>query len=347
VNVDELTPTDVHPWVAAAFGPAPKQARESSIQTQPAATSRIRFGISIFPQTPDWREFIRLVQWMEAHGVDSYWSYDHPRANADCWTALTAFALSTERIWLGTMVDCIFYRPPYLLARMAADVDRISGGRLLLGLGIGDQPDEFAALGLDYPPVSVRQKGMEETIRILRGLWRGEPFEFKGEVFRASGDGSFLPPVQQPRIPILLGGGGEKVTLRQVARFADASNIGAHDTIGHAFTDADVARKFDKLRDYCDEIGRPFASILRSQFTMPLILAETRPALARKMAAMPQDTLAWCGPALFAGTPEEAVAFYRDLAGKGFQYFVANILGGDEETVELLAAGVQPAFTSA
>jgi alkanesulfonate monooxygenase SsuD/methylene tetrahydromethanopterin reductase-like flavin-dependent oxidoreductase (luciferase family) len=345
VNADDLTPTDIHPWVAAAFDrpPGPHD-RDGAADPQSARGSRIRFGISIFPQTPDWRAFIRLVQWMEAHGIDSYWSYDHPRANADCWTALTAFALSTERIWLGTMVDCIFYRPPYLLARMAADVDRISGGRLLLGLGIGDQPDEFAALGLDYPPVPVRQKGMEETIRILRGLWSGEPFDFAGEVFRARGDGSFLPPVQRPRIPILLGGGGEKVTLRQVARFADASNMGAHDTIGHAFTDADVARKFGALRDYCDEIGRPFASILRSQFTMPLILAETRPALDRKMAAMPQDTLAWCGPALFAGTPEEAVAFYRGLAGKGFQYFVANILGGDDETVELLAEAVQPAF---
>ena len=322
---DPLTPTDVHPWVAEG-------------------AHRVRFGVSIFPQPPDWRAFIRLVQRMEAQGIDSYWSYDHPAANGDCWTALTALAASTERIRLGTMVSCVLYRPPYLLARQAADVDRLSQGRLLLGLGIGDLPAEFERMGLPFPPVPARQQALAETIQIVRGLWSGEPFAFEGDIFRASSDGTFLPPVQEPRVPILLAGGGERVTLRQVARFADASNMGAHDTIGKAFSAEDVGRKFAKLREYCDAVGRPWESILRSQFTMPLVLAETESALAAKLAGMPQETLAWCGPALFAGTPEEAVAFYRDLATKGFQYFVANTLGGDEETIELLATAVQPAF---
>lgn len=322
---DPLTPTDIHPWVAAG-------------------AERVRFGVSIYPQPPDWRAFIRLVQRMEGQGIDSYWSYDHPAANADCWTALTALATATERIRLGTMVSCVLYRPPYLLARQAADVDRLSGGRLLLGLGIGDLPAEFEQMGLPYPPVPVRQQALAETIRIVRGLWSGEPFRFDGEIFRASGDGGFLPPVQAPRVPILLAGGGERVTLRQVARFADASNMGAHDTIGKAFSAADVDRKFAKLREYCDEVGRPWASILRSQFTMPLVLAETQTALAAKLAEMPRATLAWCGPALFSGTPAAAIDFYRDLAAKGFQYFVANTLAGDEETIELLATAVRPAF---
>lgn len=86
-------PMGTHPWVA---------------QWQ----NRIGFGVSIFPQPPDWQGFIRLVQRMESMGVDSYWSYDHPAANADCWTALAALAVSTERIRLGTMVDCIYYRSP-------------------------------------------------------------------------------------------------------------------------------------------------------------------------------------------------------------------------------------------
>ena len=324
-----LMPVGTHPWVARW-------------------RDRVGFGVSIFPQPPDWRRFMRQVRWMEEHGIDAYFAYDHPRSHADCWTALTALACATERIRLGTLVDCVFYRPPYLLARQAADVDRLSGGRLVLGVGIGDLPEEFAAMGIDYPPVPVRQRAMEETIRIVRGLWGSEPFRFDGEVFRAGNDGphGFLPPVQQPRVPILLAGGGEKVTLRQVARFADASNMGAHDSIGRAFTADDLARKFGVLDAHCAAVGRDPGSVLRSQFTMPLILAETRPALAAKMAAMPQDVLAWCGPALFAGTPAEAVDFYRDLAAKGFQYFVANILGGDDETVELLADGVVPAFAA-
>ena len=321
----DLTPREAHPWVAES-------------------RQRIGFGVSIFPQPKDWRHFIGLVQRMEELGYDSYLSYDHPAARVDCWTALTALAAATERIRLGTIVDCIYYRPPYLLARQAADVDRLSNGRLVLGLGIGDAHDEFAQMGIPYPPAPVRQQGMEETIAIVRGLWSGRPFEFTGAQWSVKTDGSFLGPVQEPYVPILLAGGGEKVTLRQVARYADASNMGAHETIGRAVTLTDVTRKFAKLREYCEELSRPYDSVLRSQFTMPLVLGATREALDRKLAGMPQDTLAWCGPALFAGTPDEAIAFYRSLADAGFQYFVANILDGDDDTIELLGTAVMPAF---
>ena len=323
-------PDGVHPWVA--------QWRE-----------RVGFGVSIFPHPPDWQGFIRLVQRMEALGIDSYWSYDHPAANADCWTALAALAVSTERIRLGTMVDCIYYRSPYLLARQAADVDRASGGRLVLGLGIGRLEEEFAAMGLRYPPTAERQRALEETFTILRGLWSGAPLRFQGESFAASTPGPwghFLPPVQEPYVPFLLAGGGEQTTLRQVARFADAANMGAHPAIGQAVSDADIGRKFDVLKRWCQEYGRPYEGVLRTHFTMPLILAPTRAALETKLQTMPQDTLVWAAEALFAGTPEEAVLFYRELAKLGFQYFIANTLGGDEETVELLGTAVLPAFVT-
>ena len=179
----DLTPRGVHPWVA--------QSR-----------SHMRFGVSIYRQPLDWQEFVRVVQEMEAGGIDSYWSYDHPQARADCWTALAVLAASTSTIRLGTLVDCIYYRSPYLLARQAADVDRISNGRLILGLGIGDNVPEFEQMGIQFPPTKARQEAMEETIAILRGLWSDDSFEFQGKHFSAKSDGMFVGPVQEPRVPI-------------------------------------------------------------------------------------------------------------------------------------------------
>jgi alkanesulfonate monooxygenase SsuD/methylene tetrahydromethanopterin reductase-like flavin-dependent oxidoreductase (luciferase family) len=323
-----LTPPDIHPWVAEA-------------------QQRIRWGISIYPQPSDWGQFIGAVQKMERQGYDAYLSYDHPEAVADCWTALAALAASTETIRLGTLVDCIYYRPVYLLARQAADIDRLSGGRLILGLGIGDNVPEFTQMGLHFPSTKERLQGMVETITILRGLWTGEPFTYEGSQFKVAATGGFLPPVQEPRVPILLAGGGEKVTLRQVARFADASNMGAHDWIGGAITSDDIQRKFDKLRDYCEEIDRPYEAVLRSHFTMPLVLARTPEGVKEKMAYLTdlygEEKIAWCGDALFAGTPDDAITFYRSLADIGFQYFIANILDGDLTTIDILAEDVMPA----
>ena len=121
----DLTPCRAPPWVAAS--------------------ERIRCGVSYFPHPADWRFFIRQVQRMEALGYDSYWNYDHPAARVDCWSVLAAAAMATERLRLGTLVACIYYRPPYLLARSAADIDRLSHDPLVLGLGIGDDDAEFAA----------------------------------------------------------------------------------------------------------------------------------------------------------------------------------------------------------
>lgn len=325
----DLTPRDTHPWVAVG-------------------EDRLRFAVSIFPQPPDWQHFIGLVQRMEQLGYDGYFAYDHPTANVDCWTSLAALAASTNTIRLGTLVDCIYYRPPYLLARQAADIDRLSGGRLVLGLGIGDLPSEFEQMGIPYPSTAERLSTMEETIAIVRGLWSGEPFQFEGEYLRAGAADSFLAPVQQPRVPILLAGGGEKVTLRQVAQYADASNMGAHPSIGSAFTSEEITRKFAKLDEYLAWFGRSPDSVLRSHFTMTLVLASDEKALEQKMAWLAevygQEKLDWCGPALFPGTPAQAIAFYEGLSTLGFRYFIANIFEVDDETIEILGTEVLPAF---
>lgn len=325
----DLTPRDIHPWVAEG-------------------SERIRFAISFFPQPENWAQFIGIVQKMEEQGYDAYFAYDHPSVNTDCWTSLAALAASTSTIRLGTLVDCIYYRSPYMLARQAADVDRISGGRLILGIGIGDDPSEFNQMGIDYPPTATRLAGMEETIAIVRGIWSGEPFSWSGDQWSVDVQGGVALPVQEPRVPILLAGGGEKVTLRQVAQYADASNMGAHPSIGSAFTAEQIGRKFARLDEYLAAFDRSPDSVLRTHFTMTLVLGRDDAAVATKMAWLAevygQEKLDWCGDSLFPGTPAQAIAFYEELQSMGFRYFIANIFEVDVETVDILAEAVMPAF---
>src|SRR5439155_3197763 len=121
----------VHPWVAEG-------------------QRRVRFGVCLGPRS-DWARLLAFAETAERAGLDSYWALDHPMGGTDCWTLLAALAVRTEHLRLGTLVDCVYYRSPAMLARLAADVDRLSGGRLILGLGIGDAEREFAQMGLTYP----------------------------------------------------------------------------------------------------------------------------------------------------------------------------------------------------
>jgi alkanesulfonate monooxygenase SsuD/methylene tetrahydromethanopterin reductase-like flavin-dependent oxidoreductase (luciferase family) len=186
---------------------------------------RIRFGISAASQS--WPEMHDLAQMAEGLGFDSFWRVDHPMLGHDCWVTLAAVAAVTRTIRLGTHVSCVAYRPPVLLARMAADIDAISNGRMVIGLGSGDMPREFQQLGIAYPTIQERQAALEEAIGIIRPLLRGETVTFAGTHHRADGAVLRPPPVQQPYIPLLIAGGGERTTLRYVAQYADMSSMAA------------------------------------------------------------------------------------------------------------------------
>ena len=150
-------------------------------------------------------------------------------------------------------------------------------------------------------------------------------------------------PVQEPHVPVLIGGGGEKTTLRQVAELADVSNFAPHEWAGSAFDVTDVARKYGVLRDYCAAAGRPFESVLRSHFTPLLVLAEDETQLARKRAAQRIPDPHLTVRHVFA-TPADAIQHYQALADAGVQYFIAGIDSADEETMRLLAQAVWPAI---
>jgi alkanesulfonate monooxygenase SsuD/methylene tetrahydromethanopterin reductase-like flavin-dependent oxidoreductase (luciferase family) len=323
--VDELIPRTAHPWVVEA-------------------RQRVSFGAMILSPrdlSPGTVDFARRL---ERIGFSSLFIADHPLGNGDCWTTLAAFAVATSTVRLGTLVCCVYYRRPEMLARQAADVDRLSGGRLTLGIGIGDAPDEFARTGRRYPPVAERQQALDDTVRIVRGLWGERPFSYEGELATLR-DANVRPgPAQQPRVPILIAGGGEKVTLRQVARYADVSNFGEHETVGTAQTLDDVRRKFAALRRHCDEVGRDYDAILRTHITLPLVMARDRAAVESKYLRVPERRRTSQASSLKALTPEEGVAYYRGLAEAGMQHFVIGLLPDDVETAELVAERVAPAF---
>jgi alkanesulfonate monooxygenase SsuD/methylene tetrahydromethanopterin reductase-like flavin-dependent oxidoreductase (luciferase family) len=316
----------VHPWVASGLG-------------------RARWAIGpVF--LGGWGEIRAFVQRAEVLGFDACWASDHPNRLMDCWTALSALAVATERIRLISLVSCVCYRSPYLLARQAADVDRLSDGRLVLGIGSGWDAPEFAQMCVPMPSTAIRQETMEETLQIVRGLWRGEPFTFTGKHRQVKDAALRVLPVQQPYVPVLIAGGGERVTLRQVARYAGMSNFAPHESAGSAFDVGDVRRKLGRLREFCAEAGRPYDSIVRSHYSPLLTLAADQDKLAEKkrQARIPDAELRTVP--LFAA-PGQAIAHYQALSDAGVQFFLCVIDGRDEETVQLLADVVIPAVKPA
>jgi alkanesulfonate monooxygenase SsuD/methylene tetrahydromethanopterin reductase-like flavin-dependent oxidoreductase (luciferase family) len=302
---------------------------------------QVRFGI-LSQSHGDWPRFREHAQQVEAFGFDGIWVYDHPLSfgSADCWIALSELARATSTIRLGSSVSCVPYRHPAVLARMAADVDQLSGGRLVLGLGIGDDPVEFAQLGIPFGAAKPRQRLLEETVRAVRQLWTGQPVTLNGEAVQLE-NAQLLNGPLQPHVPILIAGGGERVTLRQVADYADACNFGPYSWTGGAYTRSDVERKYAALRKHCAAAGRPYDSVLRSYYTM-LIIAATREEAEATRAAVP--TMEEFRSEIFAGTVEDAVAHYQALADLGVQYFIAWVPPGDDLTLRLLAEEVMPAL---
>jgi alkanesulfonate monooxygenase SsuD/methylene tetrahydromethanopterin reductase-like flavin-dependent oxidoreductase (luciferase family) len=300
-----------HPWVAEG-------------------ARRVRFGL-YGGLTPDWSRSLEWVQLAEELGFDSFWLPDHPVAHGrDCWTYLAALATGTRRIRLGSLVSCVYYRPTALLARIVADVDMISNGRIVLGLGIGDVEREFAQLGLVYPPVRERQAALGDALQVLPRLLGGEEVTLWGTHVRVDGAVIRPGPSQEPRVPILVAGGGEKVTLRHVAQYADASNFGAGDTIGNAWTLDDVRRKYLALQGHCEDVGRPYDSVLRTYFGGVVEFGESVQTREEHFSTAAGQYL------VLHGDPKGALAHYRALVDAGVRYFI--IVGlSDAKALRLFA----------
>jgi F420-dependent oxidoreductase-like protein len=196
---------------------------------------------------------------------DSVWVYDHfhtvpePTINStfECWTVTSTLARDTSRVNIGQMVGCNGYRQPSLYAKIASTVDVASKGRLYAGLGAGWYEDEWKAYGYEWKEVPQRMGEFREAVEIVKKMWTEERPVFTGKHYSIDGPINEPKGVRKPHPSFWLGGGGEKVTLKLVAKFADACNVGAGDpdTIRH---------KLEVLRKHCDEQGRDYDQIIKS-----------------------------------------------------------------------------------
>src|SRR5205085_10744491 len=206
----------------------------------------------------------RVAQEAETLGYDSIWLFDHfhtvpvpsQEVTFECWTSTAALARDTKRVRVGQIVTCNGYRNPALLAKMASTVDALSHGRLVLGIGAGWYEHEYRAYGYPYPETAERLKRLREAVQIILAMWTQEEAAFEGTYYQIRGAINQPKGVQQPHIPLLIGGNGEQVTLKLVAHYGDACHV-----VGDPAT---LARKFAVLKQHCEAIGRAYSSIRRA-----------------------------------------------------------------------------------
>lgn len=207
--------------------------------------------------------------------VDHFHTIPHPSQELtfECWMSTAALARDTRNIRIGQMVTCNSYRHPALLAKMASTVDVLSQGRLNFGIGAGWYEHEYRAYGYAYPSAPERLRHLGEAVQVILTLWTQEEAHFEGKYYHVHGAINQPKGVQQPHIPLLIGGDGEKVTLKLVAQYGNACNTGG-DPVS-------VEQKFAVLKQHCESVGRDYESIHRTSTTFCLIADTDEQALAQ------------------------------------------------------------------
>ena len=316
-----------------------------------------RLDLTDIPPAEQWTTMNDLVQHADTGDTwESVWVYDHfhtvpeptTEATHEAWTLMAAFAATTSRVRLGQMCTCMAYRNPAYLAKVAATVDVISGGRVEMGIGAGWYEHEWRAYGYGFPSAGERIGALDEGVQIMTQAWETGEATLDGRFFQVSGARVHPRPLQEPRIPLWIAGGGEKKTLRIVARMGDYANLsGDPETFAH---------KSSVLEGHCRDVGRDFAEITRSA-NYNVVIGETE--------ADVEDRLAWIedhlrphvphrvaeeremfrkGP--LVGTPEQVVDKLRELQGLGMTYAITYFAEAayDRSGIELFEREVVPAL---
>jgi F420-dependent oxidoreductase-like protein len=284
----------------------------------------------------------------EAHGFDSVWVMDHlyqiemvgPKEHPmlEAYTLLAALAARTQRVGLGTMVTGVTYRNPALLAKIVTTLDVISSGRAILGIGAAWNDDEHAGFGFDFPPVKERMDRLEEALQIIRAMFTEPAPTFEGRYYRIHRVLNNPRPIRGS-IPVLIGGSGEKRTLRLVAQYGDACNLfGDPDTVRH---------KIDVLERHCAEVGRDPAEITKTALSSVIVrptAAEAEKALEAYAAArgtVPDRVRDY----LTVGDPAAVTERMRAYTAVGIDGMVVNLPEvADLDAVALAGETLQAVF---
>jgi F420-dependent oxidoreductase-like protein len=317
-----------------------------------------RLDLAGIPTADHWATMLGIAKVAEEGPFESIWVYDHfhtvpvptQEATHEAWTLMAAFAAATHRVRLGQMCTCMAYRNPAYLAKVAATVDVISGGRAEMGIGAGWYEHEWRAYGYGFPGAGDRLAMLDEGVQIMRQLWSTGNATLDGKHYQVSGAICQPLPLQPGGIPLWIAGGGEQKTLRIAAQYASYTNFDGTPDV--------FRRKSQILADHCRNVGTDFDGIVRSA-NYNVLLAETGKEI--------QDRLAWirehlirhgtaeriadgqvanlaAGP--LVGTPEQVAERLTELAGLGMSYAILNFaeVAYDRTALTLFTTQVAPAF---
>jgi F420-dependent oxidoreductase-like protein len=292
-----------------------------------------------------WAKAVEIGELAERLGYDSLWVYDHfhnvphPAHEAvfECWTTLAAISQRTSRIRLGQMVGCNSYRMPSLLAKITSTLDVMSGGRVDWGIGAGWYENEYRGYGFEFPSARERIAMLREAVEIVRSMWTKPETTYDGQYYKLRRANCDPKPLQQPHPPIWIGGGGEQLTLRVVARYADRSNFGGNPD--------EFAHKIEVLKEHCLAVERDFDEIAPT-WSPEVFIRETEAEIkaAGSLSFRGEPFESWREGNL-VGTPEqvcERISSYVELGCRGFIPWAPDY--PNTTTIELLAEKVIPEF---
>jgi F420-dependent oxidoreductase-like protein len=285
----------------------------------------------------------------EDAGYDSIWVFDHfhtvptPEIETcfEAWTITAGLARDTKRVKIGQMVTCNGYRPPALLAKIASTVDVMSHGRSICGLGAGWYEHEWRAYGYGFPDVPDRMRAFKEACEIIVRMWTEEKASFKGDYYTIDGAINEPKGVQQPHIPLWLGGGGEKVTLKLVAQWAQGCNVGG----GNPEV---IRQKLDVLRQHCDALGRDYSSIVHSTGLNIFLLEDGADPEKATAQARGKASYEDYSKGVIVGTAAQISERINQCIEAGADYFIMSFprVAYDHSQLKRFAAEIVPQFTS-